>query len=175
MDLQDENKNIANVSTGPDLGLSKGMMGMKGNQQGGGVQPPVDHGHGQTDFQRQGKVSSDNPEPGTHHGVFPTPGQENDRQFGEHHYDIQGGRPKDLHKDQEQHDIDGMQHNQQFGQQQDPLRSHQDQRDQHHGIDSLQQGQHFGQHGSHSGQNDVDGVGKEYLGMGGPGTADPGV
>jgi hypothetical protein len=98
MDFQDENKNTANESIGPDFDQSKGMMGMKGKQQFGG----------QTGFAQQGKVNSDNPEPGTHHGVFPAPGQHNLRQYGEHHWDIQGGRPKDLHKDQEHHDVDNL-------------------------------------------------------------------
>lgn len=97
----------------------------------------------QTDFQQLGKVGSDNPEPGRHHGVFTGPGEQNLRQYGEHHY-------IDVSKDQEHGD---------------PQRSHQDQRDQRHGVDSLQQGQHFGQHGSHRGQNDVNGVGEEYRGM----------
>jgi hypothetical protein len=131
MDIQDENKNTANESIGPDFDQSKGMMGMKGNQL-----------SGQTYFQPHGKVSSDNPEPGTHHGVFPTPGQENVRQFGEHHYDIQGGRPKDLYKD-----VDGVQ----------PVQQHGQQFDNQHNLPS------GGHQGELHGQDGLNGVGDDPL------------
>lgn len=92
MNIENENKNIANDQ-------SKGMMNAKGTQQDREAQPSAGT---ETDFQQLGKVASDRPDPGRHHGVFTGPGQENLRQYGEHHYESVDGQSKDLHKDQKE-------------------------------------------------------------------------